>query len=69
MTSLSWHTDARGRGYAGILMSAVMRDIVAEGSAPFLHAFADNPAVSLYQRLGFTHRRSFQLAVIKRDEM
>lgn len=67
VSAVCTHPDARGRGYAGILMSEVIRDIVAEGSVPFLHAFADNPAVRLYERLGFTRRRSFELAVIKRE--
>jgi GNAT superfamily N-acetyltransferase len=62
------HPEARGRGYAGVLMSRVVRDIVAERATPFLHAFADNPAVSLYRKLGFTQRRSFELAVIKHEE-
>jgi len=59
---------ARGRGYAGVLMSRVMQEITEEGATPFLHAFADNPAVSLYRKLGFTERRNFQLAVIKPAE-
>lgn len=59
--------EARGRGYAGLLMSEVMRDIADEGRTPFLHAFADNPATHLYEKLGFTHRRSFHLAVIKNE--
>ena len=67
VSAVCTHPDARGRGYAGALMSRVMRDIVGEGSTPFLHAFADNPAVSLYRKLGFVQRRTFQLAVIKRE--
>ena len=67
VSAVCTHPDARGRGYAGMVMSEVIRDIIAEGATPFLHAFADNPAVRLYERLGFTHRRSFQLAVIKRE--
>lgn len=68
VSAVCTHPDARGRGYAGILMGEVMRDIIAEGDTPMLHAFADNPAVRLYQKLGFTHRRSFHLAVIKREQ-
>lgn len=68
VSAVCTHPDVRGRGYAAILMSEVIRDIVGEGSVPFLHALADNPAVRLYERLGFTRRRSFHLAVIKRDE-
>lgn len=67
VSAVCTHPDARGRGYAGILMCEVMRDVVAEGATPFLHAFAANPAVRLYERLGFMHRRSFHLAVIKRE--
>ena len=68
VSAVCTHPDARGRGYAGVLMSRVMQDILGEDATPFLHAFADNPAVRLYQKLGFTQRRTFQLAVIKRDE-
>ncbi|MBW8856633.1 MAG: GNAT family N-acetyltransferase [Bradyrhizobium sp.] len=68
ISAVCTHPDERGRGYAGVLMSTVMRDIIAEGATPFLHAFADNPAVSLYQKLGFTQRRTFELAVIKHEE-
>jgi len=68
VSAVCTHPDARGRGYAGILMSAVIRDIAAERATPFLHAFADNPAVSLYEKLGFRQRRTFQLAVIKCDD-
>ena len=67
VSAVCTHPDARGRGYAGILIQQVMRDIVAEGRTPFLHAHQENPAVRLYERLGFTHRRSFQLAVIKNE--
>ena len=68
VSAVCTHPDARGRGYAGILMGEVIRDIAGEGAVPFLHAFADNPAVRLYEKLGFTHRREFQLAVIKREQ-
>jgi ribosomal protein S18 acetylase RimI-like enzyme len=65
VSAVCTHPDARGRGYAAIVMREVMRDIVRENRTPFLHALADNPAVRLYQRLGFTLRRTFHLAVIK----
>lgn len=67
VSAVCTHPDARGRGYAGILMREVMRDIVREGCIAFLHAFDDNPAVRLYQKLGFTHRRSFHLAMIRNN--
>ncbi len=68
LSAVCTHPDARGRGYAGEVMREVMRDIVAEGRTPFLHAFDDNPAVRLYLKLGFTQRSSFHLAVIRNDK-
>lgn len=68
VSAVCTHPDARGRGYAGLVMRQVMHDIADEGRTAFLHAFDDNPAVRLYQKLGFTHRRSFHLAVIRNEE-
>ncbi len=59
------HPDARGRGYAAHLMSMVIDEIEREGKAPFLHAFAENPAVRLYERLGFELRQRFDFGVLK----
>ncbi|MBS1803116.1 MAG: GNAT family N-acetyltransferase [Acidobacteria bacterium] len=68
VSAVCTHPDARGRGYAGVLMSKVIQDIRDEGATPFLHAFAHNPAVSLYRTLGFVQRRTLELAVIKRED-
>jgi ribosomal protein S18 acetylase RimI-like enzyme len=67
VSAVCTHPDARGRGYAGTLMREVMRDIFEERRMPYLHAFADNPAVRLYESLGFTQRRTFHLAIIKNE--
>ncbi len=58
------HPDARGRGYAAHLMSIVIGEIEREGKIPFLHAFAENPAVRLYERLGFELRQRFDFGVL-----
>ncbi|WP_348261765.1 GNAT family N-acetyltransferase [Telmatobacter sp. DSM 110680] len=68
VSAVCTHPDARGRGYGGRLMREVMRDIFAEQRSPYLHAFADNPAVRLYRSLGFTQRRTFHLAIIKNEK-
>jgi len=61
------HPEARGRGYARLLMSYVIEEIVAAGKTPFLHAFADNyNAIRVYEDLGFTLRQTFELAAVKR---
>jgi ribosomal protein S18 acetylase RimI-like enzyme len=60
------HPEARGRGYARLLMSRVMEEIVNDGKTPFLHSFADNHgAIRVYESLGFTLRQRFELAVVK----
>jgi predicted GNAT family acetyltransferase len=35
---------------------------------PFLHLFTDNPAIALYERLGFTKRKTLRLTVLARAE-
>jgi hypothetical protein len=37
-----------------------------EGVAPFPHVFTDNPAIALYERLGFTKRKTLRLTVLAR---
>jgi ribosomal protein S18 acetylase RimI-like enzyme len=68
VSAVCTHPDARGRGYARTLMSAVMDDIKQRGRIPFLHVFADNhSAIRVYESLGFTLRRTFHLAVLKNE--
>jgi ribosomal protein S18 acetylase RimI-like enzyme len=63
------HPDARGRGYARLLMSRVMEEIVRDGRTPFLHSFADNyGAIRVYESLGFKLRQRLELAVVKNRE-
>jgi len=65
VSAVCTHPDARGRGYARAVMSEVMADIVQRGATPYLHAFAVNPAIRLYEALGFTRRRFLHLAILK----
>jgi predicted GNAT family acetyltransferase len=49
-------------------MSTVMDHIYAHGETPMLHSFSSNAAaIAVYRRLGFTRRRSFELAVLQND--
>src|ERR1700761_2067697 len=66
VSAVCTHPDARGRGYARILMSAVMKLILESGDTPFLHTFADNhSAIRVYHALGYKKRLTFHLAVLK----
>lgn len=48
--------EARGRGYARRLIAEVARGVRAEGDRAFLHVAHDNPARSVYERMGFVAR-------------
>lgn len=62
------HPDARGRGYARILMDRVMDEISKRGKTPFLHVLSENSAaISVYQSLGFIARRTLHLGVLRND--
>ena len=65
VSAVCTHPAARGRGYARTAMAQVIADILDRGATPFLHAFADNPAIRVYEALGFTHRHSLHLAVLQ----
>jgi len=57
----------RGQGLAAELVQAVTQGIIDRGEVPFLHVFASNtPAITLYQKLGFSRRRQFELTVLTR---
>ena len=49
--------EHRGKGYAGISRRLARPQASGEGATPFLHAFTDNPAIALYERLGFRSAR------------
>lgn len=69
VSAVCTHPEARGRGYARMLMSRVMERIVAAGRTPFLHTRQDNAgAIRVYESLGFRQRQSMVFAAVKRDE-
>jgi GNAT superfamily N-acetyltransferase len=68
VSAVCTHPDARGRGYARMLIGTVMDEIRQRGKIPFLHSFAHNySAIRVYESLGFTLRRNLELAVLKND--
>jgi len=69
VSAVCTHPEHTGQGYAGILMTEVMRRILARGETPFLHVREDNTrAVELYQRLGFRTRLRSHLALLRRHQ-
>jgi ribosomal protein S18 acetylase RimI-like enzyme len=55
VSAVCTHPDHRGRGLSRRLMNAVIGGIEDAGQLPFLHVVPENPAMSLYERLGFIH--------------
>ena len=57
------HPDARGRGLARRLITAVAHEIRESGDLPFLHTTTDNPACALYESMGFVRRDVLPLEI------
>jgi predicted GNAT family acetyltransferase len=67
ISAVCTHPDHRGRGHASFLVRILMGNIRDRGETPFLHVFSDNTrADALYRQLGFAHRRSLAVTVLKR---
>lgn len=61
--------EFRGRGHAGRLVGRLVREILAEGLAPFLHVDADNTAArAAYEKAGFAHRRDLAVVKVRRRD-
>jgi ribosomal protein S18 acetylase RimI-like enzyme len=60
----------RGLGFGSRLVRALVAGIRARGETAFLHALADNPAIGLYEALGFRLRRGtvFSAARVPADQ-
>jgi ribosomal protein S18 acetylase RimI-like enzyme len=58
--------EHRGKGYAALLVAWLVHKLREEGVTPFLHVFTDNPAIALYERLGFAKRKTLRLTVLAR---
>jgi len=61
------HPDYRRRGLSSQLVNVLVREILERGETPFLHIFSDNVAAGLlYERLGFSRRRTLTVTVLRR---
>jgi predicted GNAT family acetyltransferase len=62
------HPRVRGRGLARALSAHVAARILQRGETPYLHAYATNePAIRLYETLGFRLRRDMHVVAIARN--
>jgi predicted GNAT family acetyltransferase len=68
VSAVCTHPEHTGHGYARILMSKIMQGIFDRGETPFLHVREGNVrAITLYERLGFRHRKVVNLAVLRKS--
>jgi GNAT superfamily N-acetyltransferase len=58
----------RGHGFATRLIRAIGAVIRERGDIPFLHVVAVNPAIGLYEQLGFRHRRPVTFGAARAPE-
>jgi predicted GNAT family acetyltransferase len=67
VSAVCTHPDHLGQGYAGILMTELMKRIRSRGETPFLHVREDNVrAVGLYEKLGFRNRVTVHYVVLRK---
>lgn len=68
VSAVCTHPDHLGQGYAGILMTELMKRIRSRGETPFLHVREDNVrAVGLYEKLGFRNRVTVHYVVLRKE--
>ncbi|HZS59439.1 MAG TPA: GNAT family N-acetyltransferase [Gemmatimonadaceae bacterium] len=68
VSAVCTHPDYRGRGYAAALVAAATRGIIARGDLAMLHVRCDNPAVRVYEHVGYTSERMLELLIVRRTE-
>lgn len=67
ISAVCTHPDFQGKGYAKLLVMAMINRILRRGDRPFLHARTDNAAaIRVYEKLGFKQQNLFHLVVLKR---
>jgi predicted GNAT family acetyltransferase len=66
VSAVCTHPDYRGRGLAAALVTAVTQGMVARGDLPMLHVRSDNPAVRVYEQVGYTTERYLELLIARR---
>jgi predicted GNAT family acetyltransferase len=66
VSAVCTHPDSRGRGYAAAVVTAVTQGIVARGDLPMLHVRSDNPAVRVYERIGYATGRWLEFLIVRR---
>jgi ribosomal protein S18 acetylase RimI-like enzyme len=68
VSAVCTHPEGRGQGLGGKLTRIVASRIAARGEVPFLHVYPHNTgAITLYQAMGFSLRRTMVMTVMARQ--
>lgn len=68
ISAVCTHPEHTGKGYAAKLIQSQLQKIISKGNTPFLHAYPDNPAVYLYEKLGFKKRKLLMVYLIEKTD-
>ncbi len=68
ISALATHPSFRGRGFGEHLLRDVAARIRSRGERTFLHVAAENPAIRLYEKLGFRIRRETRFTFVRSPE-
>jgi predicted GNAT family acetyltransferase len=68
ISAVCTHPKHTGKGHAATLIKSQLHKIIRNGKTPCLHAYPENPAVHLYQKLGFTKRKLLMVYLIEKNE-
>jgi predicted GNAT family acetyltransferase len=67
ISAVCTHPDWRNHGFASELVSLMVQHIREAGDTPILHTgSANTPAISVYDKLGFTLRRELWVSAVER---
>lgn len=66
LSAIAVDPAARGLGLGAAVILHMAAHVRAQGKTPFLHVFPENPALALYQRLGFRERRRLWVILRRR---
>ena len=66
VSAVCTHPNHTGKGYAAKLIQSQLHKITSKGNIPFLHAYPENPACYLYEKLGFKKRKLMMVYFIEK---
>ena len=67
VSAVCTHPKHTGKGYAAQLLQSQLKKIFTASKIPFLHVYPDNPAVHLYEKMGFKIRKQMMVYFLEKN--